>query len=379
MRRRTRFVHYGLKAFPHCAPTATPEEVAAIYGYAITAKSRGGLSQLRGLRTKWNRFRRFLDAAQDNGEVTVGFACQFIDFTRLTNMAKTFEWAATALGMDVFWDLAKEPSIALRQPRRGWAAEAPSHVPRKAPWISDGFIKFLAHRAVEALSKYERVRAFFFYCLAIGGVRFQDAQHVLSLELTLAEVKFVASRFKATAGDNVETFAVPVRGPDQIDFTAVAREMKAQMGDGFLLAHPENANEVHSQNFSPVRGCNYQAGISLIRTFAERFQAKCQRLSPRSDDATRDYSKITMHSVRSWLATLCRQVRVPPHEVNEILHWSNKTMQKCYDQNFLAVEVSQRARLVRILNSDWSSAGPGTSLDDNVPVWDDTTRNTARF
>ena len=151
------------------------------------------------------------------------------------------------------------------------------------------------------------------------------------------------------------------------------------MGDGFLLAHPENANEVHSPNFSPVRGCNYQAGISLIRNFAERFQATCQRLSPRSDDATRDYSKITMHSVRSWLATLCRQVRVPPHEVNELLHWSNKTMQKCYDQNFLAVEVSQRARLVRILNSDWSSAGPGTSLDDNVPVWDDTTRNTARF
>ena len=41
-------------------------------------------------------------------------------------------------------------------------------------------------------------------------MRFADAQHVVSIKITDEEVIFTASRFKATKGDSVETFSVPL-------------------------------------------------------------------------------------------------------------------------------------------------------------------------
>ena len=49
-------------------------------------------------------------------------------------------------------------------------------------------------------------------------------------------------------------------------------------------------------------------------------------------------------------------------------------MQRCYTKNFEAIEVSQRERLVAILDGDWRSAGPGQPLDPHIPAWDRTTR-----
>ena len=64
-------------------------------------------------------------------------------------------------------------------------------------------------KACKGWTPFERVRAFF-YVLAVGGVRFADAQHVVSIKITDEEVIFTASRFKATKGDSVETFSVPL-------------------------------------------------------------------------------------------------------------------------------------------------------------------------
>ena len=367
----------GLRPFPHTRVDAPVSEVAETYGYTITSKEGGGLRALRSLRTQWNRIRRFMDAAQDEGHVSVPFACQFIDLTKLTGMANTFKWAGVALGLPIFLEFAEEPAIKLRQPRRGWAADAPPHVPKKAPWISDGFVNYLAARAVRAERRAERVRAFFFYLLAVGGVRYQDAQHTVQIEIVNAEIRFTATRFKATKGDQVEVFALPLEGPNGLNFLAVARELCAQMGEGFLLGHPLEPQEVGSPPLTPPRGCSYQAGVTLIRAFAASY---IRALSPKHEDRQphRDFSRITMHSLRSWLATLARQVEVPLEEINELLHWSNTTMARCYTKNFEAIEVRQRARIVALLSGPWRSAGPGDRLADDAPKWD-ATRRTAQF
>ena len=92
-------------------------------------------------------------------------------------MARTFAWAGDALGIELFYTFTKDPAITLRQPRRGWAAETMTHVPKGAQWVSDEFILFLADRARLASTTTERVRAFFSYVLANGCVRFADEQH----------------------------------------------------------------------------------------------------------------------------------------------------------------------------------------------------------
>ena len=83
-----------------------------------------------------------------------------------------------------------------------------------------------------------------------------------------------------------------------------------------------------------------------------------------------------MHSLRSWLATLCRQIEVPNRETNKQLHWTNKTMIRCYAKNFSTVETGQRRRIVAVLNGEGRSAGPGQRLRPPA-LWD--TIRTARF
>ena len=73
------------------------------------------------------------------------------------------------------------------------------------------------------------------------------------------------------------------------------------MGDCYLLTHPSDANDVRSADLLPVKGCSYQAEIAMIRHFAATFVA-----SAAPEDHLNDCGKITMHSLRSWLATLCR-------------------------------------------------------------------------
>ena len=81
-----------------------------------------------------------------------------------------------------------------------------------------------------------------------------------------------------------------------------------------------------------------------------------------------DFSLITMHSLRSWLATLLRQLEVPPDQTNELMHWTGNSMQRLYNRNFSAVEVRMRSRVVQVLAGDWRSAGPNHRLEP-PPRW----------
>ena len=79
--------------------------------------------------------------------------------------------------------------------------------------------------------------------------------------------------------------------------------VQRHMGDGFLLAHPLEAQELTSPFIYPARGCSYQASITQIRQFAAAYVKQLPRKHP---DLKHDFSRITMHSLRSWLATLTR-------------------------------------------------------------------------
>ena len=89
-------------------------------------------------------------------------------------------------------------------------------------------------------------------------------------------------------------------------------------------------------------------------------------------DVFADADKITMHSLRSWLATVCFQLEVPERETNLLLHWTSKEMVRCYAKNTSAVETANRSRIVAVLDGEWRSAGPGMRLAGAVcPTWDE--------
>ena len=356
------------RPFPHCPPDASAADIAGTYGYVLTAKSKGGLIMLRGLRTRWNRVRRFLDAACDHGSVDVMFACQFIDFTKLTGMANTFLWAGEALGLPIFMDLGEDPTVAKRNPKRGWCAEAPVREHKQAPWVCDDFITYLAKRA-RSSQRSIRVRAVFFYILAIGGVRFSDAQHVVRVEIAGNDIIFTATRFKCTKGDSVETFAIPLLDMDGVSLEPAIRDLIAQMADGYMLAHPDDARDLTSANHAPKCGCSYAAAIQLLRQFASDYKAT---LSSSNEYYKDDFSKITMHSLRAWLATFARQAGVKPEETNELLHWTSGIMIRLYNRNFSATEVLLRRRILYIMASPWRSAGKGHELQQTAAPWDKT-------
>ena len=126
------------------------------------------------------------------------------------------------------------------------------------------------------------------------------------------------------------------------------------MEAGFLLAHPSDALELTSEALSPARACSYTAAVSLLRGFAQEYKNTLTYTNQYFQD---DYSKITMHSLRAWLATFARQVGVPPSEINELLHWTQGSMARLYNRNFSAIEVSLRARILKIMGSTpWRSA-----------------------
>ena len=111
---------------------------------------------------------------------------------------------------------------------------------------------------------------------------------------------------------------------------------------------------------------------NLTFFFAILFLASPGEHRDQRSDRFADAHKITLHSLRSfrsWLATLCRQIEAPDRETNELLHWMNKTMVRCYAKNFSAVATVRRRRIVAVLNSDWRSAGPGQRLRA-PPLWD---------
>ena len=355
----------GITPFTDAPDGASVMEIANIYGYSITSKSKGGILAIRSLRTRWNRLRRYMDAATDVGELSVAFTCQFIDTTRLTGFAATLRWGAEATGLDILQSIAATPAVAKRQPKRGWSSESPTRATKQAPWVCDLFIVFLARLCHHARPDV-RARAFFFYALAIGGVRFADAQHVIKIEVLGDAILFTASRFKCTKGDTLEVFAIPLKDINGHSLLPAVQALRNQMGEGYILAYPEESGDYFSGRATPARACTYSAAIALLRRLSHDFV----RSLPADSQYHRDnYTLITMHSLRAWLATFLRQLNVPAEQINELLHWSQGTMQRLYNRNLVALEVNMRTRVVQILGGPWQSAGPGHPLMTNLPLW----------
>ena len=134
--------------------------------------------------------------------------------------------------------------------------------------------------------------------------------------------------------------------------------------------------DVTSPLLTPGRACSYGAAISLLRRFISLYQ---EGLAADDEYIKDDFSKVTMHSLRAWLATFLRQLHVPKDQINDLLHWSSGEMLRCYDRNFDAVEVALRRRITGVLASGWRSAGKGHVLQEPVPQWNPEHTRTERY
>ena len=146
-------------------------------------------------------------------------------------------------------------------------------------------------------------------------------------------------------------------------------ELQDQMQESFLLAHPEVAQDRMSHVRKPVQGCTYNAAIELLRDFVLDYQ---HALPIQDEYKNDDFSRVTMHSLRAWLATFCRQLNVPDSQANELLHWSNGKMIRLYNRNFEATEVHLRTRIQYAMTTGWKSAGKQHRLRE-PPRWEECT------
>ena len=203
-------------------------------------------------------------------------------------------------------------------------------------------------------------KAFFLYLCAVGGVRYGDAQHVISIEIrgegSAALILCTASRFKATRRNTTEQFAIPLHDYQGRSLHRAVLALKAQMGPGFLLATAWDNGVLLSETREPRVRCSYHASTKLLRLFISQWQAQLSADDPLK---TMDFSRGTIHSFKGWLDTLCKQARVKPDDIDVLLHWSSGKMQTRYDRNPAVTEIFLRQRLVAVLASPWWSAGLG--------------------
>ena len=367
---RTFGLALGYSPFPlvqHFGTSEPPELViAAVYGQVLTGKKNGGRRQLKGLRQRWSRTRRFLDALIDRGsQPDALFICQFIDTTNYKGFGEILAWAGRAFGLPQFTAFAEEPVIRTRQPGTGWGIDRPAPAPKHAPWIPDLFINYLADQC-HAPRVNRRRKAFYFYLSALGGVRWQDSQHVTQLRIigegSGACILFTASRFKATTSNQEEQFAIPLYDYRGRSMLTAAADLLDQMGDGYLLAAPVDL----SITSDPIKGrpCPYQKTTDLLRSFASEWQAG---LPDGHIYKNMDLSEVTLHSFKGWLDTLGKQAHFPEDHIEVLLHWSSTKMHRRYNRNPLVEEVYLRQIVVALLQSDWRSAGLGFQADLQPP------------
>ena len=89
----------------------------------------------------------------------------------------------------------------------------------------------------------------------------------------------------------VETFSLPDEAPAGGSLRTALTELQDGMREGFLLAHPESANDLASPPLEPARPCTYGAAISLLRGFVQDYQIS---LAADHEYKSDDFSKTTM-------------------------------------------------------------------------------------
>ena len=356
----------NLPCFGLLKQDASVTDIARVYGQVISARKGGGRVEMSGLKQRWSRLNRFLQAAthaaeDDSGQrLTPLMVCEFIDRTKYQGVSALLKWAGRAMGIERLTFLGNHDVLDGRQPGDGFGlinTEGP-RATKHAPWLPDEFVRFLAdccHHSDPIL----RRKALFLYICAVGGVRYTDAQHVTEIKIIgvgqAAMIHCTASRFKATRRNVAEVFALPLIDYKGRSLHCAVQDLKAQMRPGFLLAAAQDAGDVFSALDARVRKCSYHESTRLIREFLRLWR----RVNHMEEYAAMDFSKCTIHSFKGWLDTLCRQARVAEDDTDTILHWCRKKMSVRYDRNPALTEIFLRQRLVALLASDWRSKGEG--------------------
>ena len=351
----------GLDCFPLVAPGASSFDTAKVYGQVISARKGGGRVEITSLKQRWSRINRFFQAAVDVGHIDALMVCEFIDASKYNGFTNLLAWAGRAFGIALFKQLSQEDVLLNRMPGSGTGLQCLTRTTQHAPWLPDQFINYLADCCASVtMSKTFIRKAFFLYLCAVGGVRYGDAQHVISIEIrgegSAALILLTASRFKATRRNTTEQFAIPLHDYQGRSLHRAVLALKEQMGPGFLLATAWDNADLQSEAREPRVRCSYHASTKLLRLFISRWQ---QQLAPDDPLKTMDFSRGTIHSFKGWLDTLCKQARVKPDDIDVLLHWSSGKMQTRYDRNPAVTEIFLRQKLVALLASDWWSAGLG--------------------
>ena len=364
-------LHYP--CFPLAAAEASVEDIAHIYGQAITAKAGGGRVMLQGLKQRWSRIRRLFDALREaGGQLTVNLVCTFIDASRYKGVHALLRWAGNAFGLPDFVHMSEHAVIKNRMPSAVWEATGADRVneDKHAAWVPDEFIMYLADMCHHP-NPIIRRKACYLYSCAVGGVRYADSQHVVALmgvnvNLPGALIDFTASRFKATKGTTTEHFAIPIYDYKGRSVLQAALDLKEQMGEGYLLAAAENSRALGSETSYPRRGSSYSQTTEMLRAFVDDWQKQLPEGHIHKDVAS--YRSATIHSFKGWLDTLAKQALFSEDDIETLLHWSSTKMHRRYDRNPIVKEVFLRQKVVALMNTTWRSAGYGHQMTIAPPL-----------
>jgi len=219
-----------------------------------------------------------------------------------------------------------------------------------------------------------RARALFFTIIAIGGIRFADAQNIVSIEMINDTALIMqASRFKCSQGDQAETITMPAIDYKGRSLALAVASIKAQMGKSYLLADMDLREwpGMEAPIRKPKRRATYQHCILMLHRFVDIMAKQIEAIHDHPCKG-RTFEKSTMHSLRAWLTTVARQVKVPDREVDELLHWNMKQMQRLYHRGRSGEELGQRVRIVRLLcHPTWYSVGDIGRLSQPPPDLND--------
>lgn len=371
---RRLFASVGLPVFPQCSPTASVDDVAALYGTCITARTGKSDAHLRyeGCRQVWRCLVRVLEAALESPARSLDNAMliKFMDTARVQGptLARAFKWAHVAFGTPLFLDLANEPTIAKHSVGTMLgAARAPKDVPDQAIWVPDALIRYLSDLCHDP-DPLVAGRAVFFYLHAIGGWRLRDVMHIRKLVLIPPLRVDVHATYEKITGKpgTMEVTTIPLVDYKGRSLQPAIEVLQRVQGQTFLLPDCIGGARLQAQGLkvpyrTPFQECSYNHAQELLGVVLRQFYAslpeELSHLVGAFDDAS-------THSFKGWLDTFAQQGGLEDRDVDILCHWNKQKMRAHYNRNYSGMELRARLRVLRLLASSWKSAPPGGYPDD---------------
>ena len=235
------FAELNLTCFPLCKPTDSAHEVVDTYGPAMRSRLRG-TAQLRykGVLQHWRLFSRVVEAALERGGLDVPLVLAFIKQTRSMGkkVADCLRWAAQAFGCPDLEAIAAHKILAAKYAHS--LTVTARRTIKHAIWVPDEVIRVLMDQC-QSDHGLLASRAMFFLIIALGGIRFADAQHIVDIRVLDGKnvAILTATRFKCSSGAEEETITIPLRDYRGRSMYWALMQLAAQKGKTFLLADPQ--------------------------------------------------------------------------------------------------------------------------------------------